>query len=61
MDYQEAIEVLNGSIPDINKVVIARAVVVSAMQELEQYHQLGTLEEVRLVVEEHRRSMDDLK
>lgn len=59
MDYQEVIELLKsanrsndmvGILPksDISKIII------SAMQELREYKQLGDLEEVRDAVEEQR-------
>lgn len=71
MDYQEAIEVLKSFYTLTCKMVDGRlkggfkdyecdagkaiSVAVSAMQELQQYKQLGTLEEVREAVEKQKK------
>jgi len=54
MTEQKAIQVLNGTIDDINEVIIARAVAVLALQEIQQYRALGTVEELREAREKQR-------
>ena len=46
MTEQMAIEVLNGTIDDINQVIIARATAVVALQEIQKYKTIGTVEEL---------------
>lgn len=60
MYYQEAIEVLKRNKPTSDQRLCGKQlctacdVAISAMQELEEYKQLGTLEEVREAVERQR-------
>jgi hypothetical protein len=51
MTEQEAINVLNGTIDDINLVIIARATAVVALQEIQKYKAIGTVEEFKALKE----------
>ena len=54
MDYQLAIKCLNGETNDINRIVVARAVAVKALQEIQKYEAVGTPDECRAAVEKQK-------
>ena len=58
MDYQETIEIIEYASAfnsENSRLTKALSVAITAMQELQQYEKIGTLEEVREAVEKHRK------